>query len=74
LSFAHEELWSSVPAGHDHIGHEDIVVAPVEHVLRYSSGETKVGDLKQTLVIQEDICGLQISVNDVVLVVVLRCE
>jgi hypothetical protein len=74
LSFAHEKFWSSIPARDDHVGHEDIVIAPVEHVLGYSSGQTKVGDLEQTFVIQEDICGLQISVNDVVLVVVLRCK
>lgn len=74
MSFAHEELWSSIPTRHDHVCHEDIVMAAVEHVLRDSSSETKVGDLKQTLVVQKDIGRLQVSVDDIILVVVFRYE
>jgi hypothetical protein len=72
LSLAHEELWSSVPTGHDHVCQENIVIAPVKHILWHSSGETKVGDLKEASIVQENIRRLQVSVNNVILVEVFE--
>jgi hypothetical protein len=67
LSFAHKELGCTIPSGHNHVCHEKVIVTAVEVSFRHGSSQSEVRNLEQAGIVQEDICGFQVPVNDVVL-------